>query len=204
MLTEGGERTRSHGLPRSVIEAQAKSLGLQLRTVASSWDNYEESMIGLLRGVQAGGIAAAIFGDIDIPRHRVWEEQVCEAAGLRAVLPLWQTDRLALLEDWRRLGFVARIIAVREGVVGREFLGRELDSQTAAELVELGVDACGENGEFHTVVINGPIFRRPIRLVLKSQVLLSGVWFQDVCLEDDCPQDAGPQEACLENAADHS
>lgn len=184
MCTEGGERTRSHGLPRSVIEAQAKSLGLQLRTVASSWDNYEQSLIELLRGVKADGIEAAIFGDIDIPRHRAWEEQVCTAAGIRAFLPLWQTDRLALLEEWWQLGFEARIIAVRDGVIGREFLGRRLDSQTAKELVQLGVDACGENGEFHTVVTDGPIFRYPIRLVLKSQVLLSGCWFQDVALED--------------------
>ena len=184
MCTEGGERTRSHGLPRSVIEAQAKSLGLQLRTIASSWDNYEQNLVELLRGVKADGIEAAIFGDIDIPRHRAWEEQVCTAAGIRAFLPLWQTDRLALLEEWWQLGFEARIIAVRDGVVGREFLGRRLDSQTAKELVQLGVDACGENGEFHTVVTDGPIFRDPIRIVLKNQVLLSGVWFQDVGLED--------------------
>ena len=155
-------------MPRSAIEAQAKSLGLQLKTVASSWDNYEQNLIELLRGVKADGIEVAIFGDIDIPRHRAWEEQVCTAAGIRAFLPLWQTDRFALLEEWWQLGFEARIIAVRDGVVGREFLGRQLDSQTAKELVQLGVDACGENGEFHTVVTDGPIFRHPIRLVLKS------------------------------------
>ncbi len=188
MLIEGGERTRSHGLPLTVIEAQARSLALPLRTVATSWDDYEQSLIGLLRGVKADGIEDAVFGDIDIPRHRAWEELVCSAAGVRPFLPMWQEDRFSLLEEWWRLGFKTRIIAIKEGVVGQPYLGRELDRQTAHELAQTGVDACGENGEFHTVVTDGPLFHQPIQLVLKSQVLRSGYWFQDVALADIASQ----------------
>src|SRR5438552_6589840 len=70
LFTEEGERSRSHGLHRTVIAAQAESLGLPLRVVATSWDDYEQSLIAMLRGVRAEGIAAAVFGDIDIDRHR--------------------------------------------------------------------------------------------------------------------------------------
>ena len=182
MLTEAGERSRSHGLRREVIEAQAAAVGVELRTTATSWDDYEQSFVTLLRGVEQDGIGAAVFGDIDIDRHRAWEERVCRAANLTAYLPLWQEDRLALLDEWWRLGFEARIVAVKAGVVSREYLGCQLDAPLAAEFIRLGVDACGENGEFHTVVTDGPVFSRPLRLVPGPQVQRSGYWFQDLAL----------------------
>src|SRR5688572_14111196 len=117
MLTEEGERTRSHGLPHAVIAAQAELMGVELRVVASSWDNYEESLIGLLHEAKQDGIKAAVFGDIDIQRHRDWEEKVCAATGVRPYLPLWQRDRMSLLKEWWELGFEARIVAAKEGLV---------------------------------------------------------------------------------------
>jgi uncharacterized protein (TIGR00290 family) len=123
-----------------------------------------------------------VFGDIDIPRHRQWEEDVCELAGLTAELPLWQHDRMALLEEWWAAGFEARIIVAREGLVDRRYLGRVLDRTVAEELAAVGVDACGENGEFHTVVTAGPLLREPLKLKLGEQVLRSGCWFQDMAV----------------------
>jgi uncharacterized protein (TIGR00290 family) len=180
MFTEDNQRSRSHGLHREVLEAQAKALGVPLLTAAASWDHYEAAFMELLGQAKALGAESAIFGDIDIPRHREWEENVCRAASLNAELPIWQCDRMTLLEEFWTAGFEARIVVAREGVVDRRFLGRILDSQTAEELAACGVDACGENGEFHTVVTAGPLFREPIELELRDQVLKSGCWFQDV------------------------
>ena len=182
MLTEEGERTRSHGLPRAVIAAQAESIGVELHVAATSWDNYEQSLIGLLRGAKQNGIEHAVFGDIDIQRHRDWEEKVCAEAGVRPHLPLWQQDRMALLREWWQLGFEARIVAAKEGVVSPEYLGAVLDERVAKELTEFGVDACGENGEFHTLVTDGPLFARPLHIKLGSCVQRSGYWFQDLGL----------------------
>ena len=182
MFTEDDERSRSHGLPKHVLEAQAASLGVPLLTAAASWDDYEASFINLLIRAQAIGADTAVFGDIDIPRHRQWEENVCRAASLRPELPLWQIDRLALLEEFWAAGYQARIVVAREGLVDRRFLGRILDRPTAEELAALGVDACGENGEFHTVVTSGPLFRNPIQLELRQQVLKIDCWFQDVAI----------------------
>jgi uncharacterized protein (TIGR00290 family) len=182
MFTEDGERSRSHGLPRKALEAQAASLGVPLLSAAASWDNYEAAFIELLGRAKSTGAEAAVFGDIDIPRHREWEENVCRAAGLTAELPLWQADRMALLAEFWAARFEARIVVAREGIVGREFLGRVLDRATAVELAAAGVDACGENGEFHTVVTAGPLFREAIELEFRGQVLRSGCWFQDVAV----------------------
>jgi uncharacterized protein (TIGR00290 family) len=163
-----------------VLEAQAASIGVPLLTAAASWDHYEAAFIGLLGQARELGAETAVFGDIDIPRHREWEENVCRAARLNAELPLWQNDRIALLEEFWAAGFESRIVVAREGLVDRRFLGRVLDRATAEELAATGVDACGENGEFHTVVTGGPLFREPIELELRGQVLRSGCWFQDV------------------------
>jgi len=184
MLTEDNERSRSHGLPRTVLEAQAAAIGVPLLTASATWDGYARAFVELLKRAQSRGASAAVFGDIDIPRHREWEENVCHQAGLTALLPLWQEDRWALLDEWWAAGFEARIVVVRDGVVDRAYLGRVLDRQVAEELAATGVDPCGENGEFHTVVAGGPLFRRPIELELRGQVLRSGCWFQDVAVID--------------------
>jgi diphthine-ammonia ligase len=180
MLTEDGQRSRSHGLSLEVLQAQAAAVGVPLLTASATWDDYERAMIELLSRAQACGAEAAVFGDIDIPRHRAWEESVCQQAGLTALLPLWQQDRLGILEDWWTAGFEARIVVAREGLVDRRYLGRVLDREVAAELTAAGVDACGENGEFHTLVTAGPLFRQPLAIELGEQVLRSGCWFQDL------------------------
>jgi diphthine-ammonia ligase len=182
MFTEDGERSRSHGLARHVLEAQAAAIGVPLLSASATWDDYEQAFIDLLTQAKNAGAQAVVFGDIDIPRHRVWEENVCRKAGLTAQLPLWQEDRMALLEEWWAAGFEARIIVAREGLVDRAYLGRVLDRQVAGELAATGVDPCGENGEFHTLVTTGPLFRQPLSLDLRNQVLRSGCWFQDVAV----------------------
>jgi uncharacterized protein (TIGR00290 family) len=126
------------------------------------------------------GATSAIFGDIDIPRHRAWEERVCNSAGLTAELPLWQEDRQALLNDWWQLGGVCQLVVVREGAVDRRYLGRVLDGPLAQELAGTGIDPCGENGEFHTCVTDCPLFSQPLNLTLRGQHLFSGCWFQDL------------------------
>ncbi|MBW8883460.1 MAG: diphthine--ammonia ligase [Planctomycetia bacterium] len=183
MFTEDGQRSRSHGLAREVLEAQAAAIGVPLLSAAATWDNYETEFVKLLGAAKMRGARTAVFGDIDIPRHREWEENVCRQAGLGALLPIWQQDRMGLLREWWAAGFEARIVVAREGIVDRKYLGRVLDQQAAEELAATGIDPCGENGEFHTVVTAGPLLGAPLTLKLGDQVLRSGCWFQDVAVE---------------------
>jgi diphthamide synthase (EF-2-diphthine--ammonia ligase) len=89
---------------------------------------------------------------------------------------------MEILEKWWSAGFEARIVVAREGLVDRRFLGRILDRSAAAELAAAGVDACGENGEFHTLATAGPLFSRPLAIDLRGQLLRSGCWFQDLAI----------------------
>jgi diphthamide synthase (EF-2-diphthine--ammonia ligase) len=113
---------------------------------------------------------------------------VCQRAGIAALLPLWKEDRLAILREWWDRRFEARIVVTREGVVDRCYLSRVLDPQVANELTVAGVDACGENGEFHTLVTGGPLLRRPLLIELGEQVLRCGCWFQDVMVSATNPK----------------
>lgn len=179
MLDESGLRSRSHGLRLEVLQAQAAALELPLRTVRAGWSDYEAAFVEGLRGLKTEGIGAAVFGDIDTDSHRAWEERVCAAAGLEARLPIWQAPRHELLEEFLRSGHRARLVAVREGLLGPELLGRELDAELIAHIEAAGCDPCGEFGEYHTVVVDGPRFKRPLRLVEGGRVLIRGVWAMD-------------------------
>ncbi|WP_207795280.1 adenine nucleotide alpha hydrolase [Deinococcus koreensis] len=165
VLDENGERTRSHGLRPEVMRAQADALGVPLWTARASWAAYEAEFTALLARAARAGASRAVFGDIDLQAHRDWEEGVCARAGLEPHLPLWLEDRRPLVDDLLRLGFRALIVAVREDALPTDLLGRELDAPLVREIEALGADACGENGEYHTVLVNGPDFRNPLNLV---------------------------------------
>lgn len=164
VLDESGTRSRSHGLRPEVLAAQAAALGLPLRTARASWASYTPVFTALLASAAQGGATGAVFGDIDLQDHRDWEEGVCAAAGLRAALPLWQEPRRALVEEGLRRGLRARIVAVREDALPADLLGRTLDAALVSEIERLGADACGEGGEYHTVVVDGPGFTAPLDL----------------------------------------
>lgn len=181
MMTEGGERSRSHGLSREVLEAQAATLGLPIAFGAASWDGYEAELGRVLAaGVAERGTAVGVFGDIDIERHRQWVETVATRAGAEACLPLWQRDRGALMAELLEAGFRAIVVAVRDGALPPELLGRTIDAALVEEIQRTGADAAGENGEYHSLVLDGPLFRRPLEVEPGERSLRDGVWFLDL------------------------
>lgn len=160
-LDESGASSRSHGIPPELLRAQAGALGVELRFCQTSWQTYEEKFIAVLRAARAEGITHAVFGDIDLPDHREWEEKVCAQAGIEACLPLWDELRSNLLTEFLGLGFKAVVVCVNGHYLTDDFCGREFDDSFLADL-PAGVDACGENGEFHTFVYDGPGFAAPV------------------------------------------
>ncbi|MBN1813584.1 MAG: diphthine--ammonia ligase [Anaerolineae bacterium] len=182
MLREDGVRSRSHGLSCEVLRAQADSLGIPLVTKTAPWSDYESVFIAALQGLKATGIEAGVFGDIDIEEHRLWEEKVCGAVGIEAYLPLWKGSRLALLGEFLMLGFEATIVVVNSEKLDQAYLGRVVDLDLVCEFASLGIDPSGEEGEYHTVVTNGPIFSEPVWLETGEQMLHEGYWFLDVMI----------------------
>ncbi len=161
MFDKTGLRSRSHSVSREVMQAQADALGLQLVAPSASWQSYETVFVKELKKLKSQSFDAAIFGDIDLQAHRDWEEKVCAAAEIEAVLPLWNENRLDLVNEFLAGGFRSVVICVNEKFLPEKFCGRVFDEQFVSDLPE-GVDACGENGEFHTFVFDGKLFKNPV------------------------------------------
>ena len=165
VLDESGERNRSHGVPRGLLEAQAQALDVELVAPVTSWRDYEARFVATLASLKARDFQVAVFGDIDLQAHRDWEEKVCAHAGLECYLPLWHEPRPELAREVLRRGFRAIVVCVDSRFLGDEFCARVYDDAFIADL-PASVDACGENGEFHTFVFDGPGFRSPVRYEL--------------------------------------
>jgi uncharacterized protein (TIGR00290 family) len=163
MFDETGARSRSHGIDKSLMRAQAQALNMDLVTPHASWQSYEKEFVATLRTLKAANHEGVIFGDIDLLPHREWEEKVCAQANLRAVLPLWQHDRRELAAQVLQLGFKAIVVCVDHRFLTADFCGREYNREFI-ELLPDGVDACGENGEFHTFVYAGPLLIAPLNV----------------------------------------
>jgi uncharacterized protein (TIGR00290 family) len=157
MFDEDGTRSRSHAISPEVMALQACALGLEPVAARAPWQDYEARLIDALRALRRRGVDTVIFGDIDIPDHRAFEERVCAAAGVAAELPLWQQDRDALVEEMFAHGVKAIVVTTADRWLGGEFCGRMFDRAFLAALPP-AVDRCGENGEFHTFVIGGAGF----------------------------------------------
>jgi len=164
MFDEGGERSRSHAVPPDLIALQLRALGLAAVPVRASWAGYEDALVTGLQGLAARGVEQIVFGDIDIAAHRAFEERVCAAAGLEAVLPLWQEARGALVQEMFARRLQAIVVTTADRFLGGDYCGRAFDPAFVATLPD-GVDCCGENGEFHTFVTGGEGFAAALPVV---------------------------------------
>lgn len=183
VMNEYGDRSRSHGIPKEILVAQAKAIGVPIHFFNSTWTDYEVNYIKHLKNlVQEYDLSHAVFGDIDIASHRAWEEKVSVAASVEAVLPLWQGDRkelvLAMIED----GIEAIIVSCNQ-TLGPDFLGRTINVSLLEELEAMGVDACGENGEYHTLVINTPFFKNRLNIKMTGKATSSNYNFAELQLK---------------------
>ena len=177
MMNENGKISRSHGLPLPVLQQQAAAMQVPLHAQPTSWNEYQQHFVDtLLKIRQHHGVEAMVFGDIDLQEHRDWEEMVCQKAGLNALLPLWKQDRRKLVMDMLDAGIESMIVSCNSAM-GEKFLGRMITPDLVAELETIGVDVCGENGEFHTVVINCPFFNKEIVLPSYKSILHDSYWF---------------------------
>jgi diphthine-ammonia ligase len=185
MFDEDAERSRSHGLRPEVIAAHADRLGVGQVIGRCTWQTYDTAFHGALDAIAAGGVSHVIFGDIMFDEHRQWAERMCEASGLTAVEPLWGESTEALFHEWTASGGEALIVTARAEFLDDTWLGRPLRAELLPELQRLGVDPCGERGEYHTVVTNSPLFKRPVQLRRQGHVQRSGCWAADLALVPD-------------------
>jgi len=181
MLREDGKMSRSHGLTKEIILSQAEAMGIPILQKGASWGSYEEAFKEAVSELKAQGINAGVFGDIDVEEHRAWVERVCSELEVKPFLPLWLCDRESLMKEFINAGFKAVVCAVNANYLGPEWLGREVNFEFLEELKKLGtVDLCGEKGEYHTFVYDGPFFKHPVKFALGKVYSKNNKFFIEV------------------------
>jgi len=164
-ITEAYGRSSMHGIRRVLIGQQAESLGIPLEEVllspVSSNEEYDAKMREMLERYKAQGVSAVVFGDVFLEDVRKYREERLASVGMKGIFPLWGRDTTELARTFTQLGFKAVITCVDTGQLDRSYAGRAFDEEMLASL-PAGVDPCGENGEFHSFVYDGPIFTSAI------------------------------------------
>lgn len=199
------ERVSMHGVRTDLLAAQADRLGIPLAQLRLSGDvsmeTYDAQMQTMLLNLTKEGSTHSIFGDIFLGDLRQYRETQLARVNLTGVFPLWQRNTTELVHEFVDLGFRSVLVCINEKQLPSEFAGRELDLDLLKDLPK-GVDACGENGEYHSFVYDGPIFSSPISFT-KGEVVRrtyspsgqtdchtnqsdirwdTGFWYQDLLL----------------------
>lgn len=182
-FTEDYDRVTMHGVRRSLLEAQVNALGQRLipMTIRPASNNsvYEQSMRRVLLELKAQGIFKIASGDIFLEDVRRYRAERLKEVEMELVTPLWGRNSASLLQEFFAQGFRAITVCVSSQWLDAGFVGRELNERFLAEL-PARVDHCGENGEFHSFVYDGPPFGHPVRFQLGETVLRDGHYYRDL------------------------
>lgn len=182
-LTEGYDRVSMHAVRRTLLEQQAEAVGVPLHKVYipqnCTNEIYEARMREALEAFQAQRITTNAFGDLFLEDVRQYRERNLARIGMKAIFPIWGQDTHALARSFVDMGFKAILTCVDPRHLDRSFAGRFFDG-TLLEDLPPEVDPCGENGEFHTFVFDGPIFQHPIQCAVGEVVERDGFVFCDV------------------------
>lgn len=158
------KRISMHGVRESLLEEQAKSIGIPLLKVwidEASYEHYEKQMESTLLQAKAEGVTTVIFGDIFLEDLREYRERNLKKVNMKAYFPLWKKDTQSLIQEFIDLKFKTITCCVNDGFFDESFVGEVIDESFVKGLPE-NVDPCGENGEFHSFCFEGPLFKRTI------------------------------------------
>lgn len=177
-ISRESKRGCFHGIEQELMQTQARCIGIPLiqKEVTADMKTYEEEFKAAMKETLGQGIPAAVFGDIYLGEQKTWVERVCEEVGMQALEPLWKKDPATLLSTFIDLGFKAVVVSAQADKFEKDFVGRTLDKQIIAELKAKNICPCGENGEFHTLVIDGPLFKEKIEITESTPILKEGFW----------------------------
>lgn len=176
------DRVRFHGVPAEVMRAQAETLGLETLLRPTTPETFEQVFLETLAELRERGIQDVIFGNIHLADVRAWYEDRVRAAGFTHVEPLWGEEPRALVEEVVARGYHALITCVEDARGDPAWLGATIDAALIERFGERGIDACGERGEYHTLVTAGPLFRHPLALRTGATHSANGFTQLDVSL----------------------
>jgi len=195
MVTSDQRRSCSHGLPARWIRLQAEALGLPLLQQPSTSANYEAIFSSTLQRLKSQGVKYGVFGDIDFGPHRDWITRVCAGAGVMPLLPLWEEHQEDVARSFIDLGFEAVVVAVQADLLDEKWLGRKYDAAFLKELSAYDdeISPCGEAGEFHTLVVDGPLFKKRLEIRRAEKEKRNNHWFLKITECELLEKPAGSQ-----------
>ena len=200
VVNKDNKRVGLHGIKEELINLQAKELSLPLEILhlqtSADHGNYERLLKNYYHNCKRKGAEGIVFGDIFLEDLRTYREELMKESGLFPVFPLWKIDTNFLIHDFINAGFKTLLCSVNAALFDKDVAGRTIDS-AFIDILPANVDPCGENGEFHTFVYDGPIFKKCIQIIRGEVVrrdysyqkkladgstenLTSGFWFQDL------------------------
>ncbi|HVN67116.1 MAG TPA: diphthine--ammonia ligase [Candidatus Sulfotelmatobacter sp.] len=180
--SEEFRRSSGHGVRVELMARQAKAVGLPLYQNIVKTDDYKAKFVARVKELMRAGVTGVVTGDVYLEDARDWMRNVCREAGAKAIMPLWGRNSREVVLDFIDAGFEAIVVCVKADLLGPEWLGRKIDRAFVSALAEANprVDLCGENGEFHTFVIGGPLFKDRVRALPGEKVLREGYWLLDL------------------------
>ncbi|MGS3140254.1 ATP-binding protein [Aeromonas sanarellii] len=186
-LNQAFERVAMHGVRKSLLARQAQCVGLPLMTIDLPWpcsnEEYGRIMAGFIGEVVARGIRHMAFGDLFLEDVRAYRERQLAGTGITPLFPLWGSDTTELAQQMMAAGLRARVCTLDPKTLDMSLGGHEFDEALLAAL-PTGVDPCGENGEFHTLAWDGPMFQRPLAIRVGETVLRDGFVFTDLLADE--------------------
>lgn len=182
MVKEDEDRSYFHGADRAMLEQYAKALAIPVITYPAEGATYHTAFERGLSKAKAIGAEAVCFGDIDIEQNRRWEEERCKAVGLLSFFPLWRRKRKEIVYEVIRLNYRCLIKSINRKILPMDLLGTVLTEASVLAMESAGIDICGENGEYHTLAIDGPIFREPLVFRIGDKIEIGDYAVADIYL----------------------
>ena len=182
-ITRDYDRISMHGVRRVLLEQQAASLGFPLHQVlitkSASNQEYEMNLIDAVGAYRDQAIDSIVFGDLFLEDIKTYRDQFLAKHNLQGIYPVWQRNTTEFIKEFIELGFKAIVTCVNGKVLEKSFAGKMIDENFLLSLPP-SVDPCGENGEFHTFVYDGPSFAQPVKFSVGETVSRDGFWFGDL------------------------
>jgi len=180
-ISQEFHRVSFHGTEDRLIQLQSQSIGIPLLQKETTWNGYEQEFREAVQSLLPHGIRGMVFGDIYLQEHKDWVERVCGDLGIEAVEPLWNKHPEKIFTDFIDAGFEAIIVSAKAELIDEDWIGQRADRKFMQYLKAKNIDICGESGEYHTLVVNGPFFKRRIEIMENRTINRDSRWFLDTC-----------------------
>ena len=178
-ISQEFKRVSFHGTESRLIQLQSQAIGIPVLQKETTPNGYEQEFKEAVRSLLPEGIKGMVFGDIYLQEHRDWVERVCGELGIEAVEPLWGKSSEEVLTGFISAGFEAIIISAQAELIDKDWIGQRVDRDFMNYLKAKNVEICGENGEYHTLVLNGPLFKWRIEVNEGETIKRGNYWFLD-------------------------